>query len=492
MPPDEDVKSPAANPTSNGATTGGPASEGLGKLLNQIGGLDIFEQMRRESELRAAKAKESADMPPADESDLSGDAPLPVSPMPTAAAPTTGTLLTVGDESAPNNYTSLLAACSAAKDGDTIELRYNDRRTERPLILSNVKLTIQAGTGYRPIVVFAPEPAKLIPMKQMVSVSGGQLSVRNVHWELDLPANAPDEWSLFESQHCDLLDFQNCTFTVRGRPPYYSGVSFFDIQAIPGSGTMGMGVGSMDAHIVNIHLSNCVARGEATLLHDADLQSVRLTWNDGLLATSERLIVTEGNSVLPPREPRAEIVLRHVTVMAGNGLVLMTNSQEEPHQMVVDLRCQDCILATTGSAAAVEQRGSAGIEEFSSRFQWGGDNNYFAGFGTFWQIMNSAGPSGSKQFNFDEWKERWRFNSLQQFAGSDSVVWATSPSSGRPYHTHHASDYVLSASAAIAGASDGSNAGAPLPYLPSIPEKSSESSSASGVTSPDRGTPDDD
>lgn len=228
------------------------------------------------------------------------------------------------------------------------------------------------------------------------------------------------------------------------------------------------------------------------MLHDADLQSVRLTWDDGLLATSERLLVTEGNSVQPPREPKAEVVLRHVTVMAANGLVLMTNSQEEPHQMVVDLRCQDCILATTGSAAAVEQRGSAGIEEFSARFQWSGDNDYFAGFGTFWQIMNSAGLTGSKQFNFHEWKDRWQFSSLQQFAGNDAVLWANSPSSDRPYHTHLPSDYVLSASAAIAGASDGSNAGASLPYLPPIPEKSAVSSSARGETTPDRGTLDND
>ncbi len=486
MPADIAPESPADNPTNEG-----PTNEGLGKLLNQIGGLDLFEQMRRESELRAAKAKESPEMPPSDELDLSGEATSPLPPMPAVATPTTGTLLTVGDESAPDNYTSLLAACSAAKDGDTIELRYNGRRIERPLILSNVKLTIQAGTGYRPIVVFAPEPDKPFLTRKMVSVSGGQLAVRNVHWELDLPDGAPDERSLFESQHCDLLDFQNCTFTVRGRPPYYAGVSFFDIRALPGSGTIGMGVGSMDAHVVNIHLSNCVARGEATLLHDADLQSVRLTWNYGLLATSERLLVTEGNSVQPPREPKAEVVLRHVTVMAGSGLVLMTNSQEEPHQMVVDLRCQDCILATTGSAAAVEQRGSAGIDEFSARFQWSGDNDFFAGFGTFWQIMNSAGLTGSKQLNFQEWKDRWQFNSLQQFAGNDAVVWATPPTSGRPYHTHLPSDYVLSPSAAIGGASDGSNAGAPLPYLPSLPEKSAVSSSARSET-PDRGTPDND
>ena len=454
-------------------------SEGLGKLFSTIGldGLDIWEQLRRESERRAAETQKSGGNSSSRDAGPFADA----SPTVALAAPTTtqGDLLTVGDESSANNYTSLLAACTAAHDGDTIELRYNGRRIERPLSISNVRLTIRAGAGYQPVVVFAPDPKQPFGMRQMVSISGGQLLVRGVHWELDLPASAPDERSLFETQHCELLDFENCTFTVRAPPPYYAGVAFFDIKALPGSGTMGMGVGSMDTSVVTINLQNCIARGEATLLRDADLQSVRLTWTDGLLATSQRLLVTEGNSVQPPQEPRADIVLRHVTVVAGSGLVLMTNSQEEPHQMVVDLRASDCILATNNSAPVVEQRGSAGIDEFLSRFQWSGDNDYFRGFGTFWQIMNADGPLSAKQFNFDEWKNRWQFNSLGQFSGTQAVPWASGPSSNRPFHTHVPADYALSSFAPLdvdsarAGAADKSDAGARLAYLPALPRDSS-------------------
>jgi len=200
--------------------------------------LDLVSRMQKEVE--AAQYKQTGGAT-SDELDLTGSA---VDPAPSRPAQGEGQILTVGDDSLPNNYTSLLAACSAAKDGDVVELHFNGSRTERPLALSNVKLTIRAGNGYRPTVVFAPEPDKHFTGAQMVSVSGGQLLVRNVHWELELPANSPTERSLFEAQHADLLDFENCTFTVRSQPPYYGGVVIFDVKSPPGAGTMDMGSGA--------------------------------------------------------------------------------------------------------------------------------------------------------------------------------------------------------------------------------------------------------
>jgi hypothetical protein len=490
---------PGSSPTAPPATQLGP---GLSDLFGSFG-QEFYAEWRKREKNRVAGSNSAdsttsnAGVTPAnsstagssvtstpaatsDELDLSGDASDSPVPMPAAAALVTANVLTVGDDSQPNNYNSLLAACSAAKSGDTIELRYNGRRVERPLVISNTRLTIVAGSGFRPIVVFAPDPGKWFGSTQMVSVAGGQLSVRDVHWEFNLPPNSPNDRSLFETQHCELLDFQNCTFTIRAQPPYYAGVAFFDVKAPPGTGTMDMGGTAADNHVVNINLRNCFARGEATLLRDTDLQPVRFTWTDGLLATSERLFAAEGSSVQPKQEVRAELSLRHVTAMV-NGLVLMTNSQEEPHQLVVDLRCHDSILATTGTAPLVEQRGSAGIDEFLARFAWSGDSIYFQGFNTFQQVMNPSGQAGSKQLNFDQWRERWQYSSTHQFGGQDAVVWATRPSNSRPYHAHLASDYVLdtgaSSNPALGGASDGSDAGARLPYLPVPPESTTSSGS---------------
>ncbi len=276
----------------------------------------------------------------------------------------------------------------------------------------------------------------------MVSVAGGQLVASGIHWELDLPPNSPVVKSLFETRRADLLDFQRCTFTIRGQPLYHAGVAFFDIQAPPGSNSMGMGGTAMEGHVVTINLQNCVARGEATLLRDAELQSVRLTWDNGLLATSERLFVADGDSLLPRQEAHAELVLRSVTVMVGSGLALLTNSLEAPYQLVTDLRCYDCIIATTGSSPLVEQRGSAGIDEFLSQFRWSGVGDYFYGFNVFWQIMSSSSQPPSRQFDFSQWQDHWQFTSSNLSSGRDAVVFEGLPARSRAYHEHVPADYA--------------------------------------------------
>ncbi|MEX0678348.1 MAG: serine/threonine-protein kinase [Pirellulales bacterium] len=387
-------------------------------------------------------------------------------------------VLSVGDEANPGNYTSLHAACSEAKSGDVIELRYNGRRTERPIAISNVNLTIRAGREYQPIVVFQPPPES-IGLKDppvMVSVAGGQLTASNVHWEFELPRNVPGDLALFETRRCDLLEFHNCTLTVRGQTAYNRRVAFFDVKAPPGTGSMNMDASASDAHVVRIHLRNCVARGEATFLRDNDLLSVRLNWDNGLLATSERLFVAEGNALQPHNEKRAELTLNHVTAMVAGGLVLLTNSEEAPYQLMTEVTCDDCILAAAGKPPLVEQRGSDGIDEYQTRFEWRGQHDYFDGFDVFWLIMNSAGQTGSKQLDFNEWKQLWQDQSQIQTAGRNAVVWRQLPGENRPYHAHAPADYALDAratsNAAAGGARDNSDAGCQIDYLPAPPSES--------------------
>jgi serine/threonine-protein kinase len=458
--PAKSPRSESPRPEFAGAETATSSGDAPISNSNAIGGMLDF-LMKQAAEQKQAVGS------PGENAELAGNL---VDPAPSQYPPGDGQVLVVGDASLPNSFTSLLAACSAAKDGDVIELHYNGPRRERPLVLSNVQLTIRAGSGYRPTVVFSPEPDKPFADSQMVRVSGGQLLVKDIHWEFELPATSPTERSLFEAQQADLLDFENCTFTVRSQPPYYGGVVVFDVKSPPGTGTMNIGAtGAMGGQLVKIQLENCVARGEATMLRVNDLQAVRLTWNNGLLAVSDRLLVCEGASLEPRRETAVELVLRHLTAMVGGGLVLMTNSDEDPYQVVVDVRASDSIIATTGSAPLIEQRGSAGVEEFQARFRWSADSVYFHGFNSFWQIMNSAGPGGARQLSFDEWQAWSRFTSRDQFSGPGAVVWSAPPPTNRPFHAHLASDYALnSSSAAVRGASDGGDAGGPLPYLPTL------------------------
>jgi hypothetical protein len=209
------------------------------------------------------------------------------------------------------------------------------------------------------------------------------------------------------------------------------------------------------------------------LLRDNELQSVRLNWINGLLATSDRLFVAGGDSIQPRRDVRAELTLRHVTALVDAGLVLLTNSQEAPFQPMTQVRADDCLFAAAKRPPLVEQRGSDGVDQYRTRFQWSGDNNYFDGFDVFWQITNATGPAGSSQLDFDQWNQLWHPQRSAQMAGRDRIAGAARPSGERPFHTHAPADYALDTLAddnpAAGGASDRQNAGALVPSLPALP-----------------------
>jgi hypothetical protein len=399
-------------------------------------------------------------------------------PAPTKPQMLRGNPLVVGDEAGAHNFASLHAACSNAKSGDVIELRFNGRRFEKPITISNIKLTIRAGQGYQPVIIFRPEiidSVKYLP--SMLSVAGGQLNVSNVHWELDLPRNVPAEWALFETRRAELLQFQRCTFTIRnaslGQTAYHASVAFFDIKAPPGTGTIAMDPTAMEEQIVTLSLQDCLARGEAALLRDNELQAVRLNWDNGLLATSEQLLVAAGGPSQPRQLGHVQLNLRHVTAMIRGGLALLTNREDAPYQLLTEINCDDSIFVSMTKPALIEQRGSDRIEEYATRLQWSGDHDFFDGFEVFWKILNTAAETRSRQHRFEDWQDLWRKQSRWQVAGKNVVRWRALPGAERAFHTHAPNDYALAPEAAdnpaLGGAGDGLDAGCVAKQLPSLP-----------------------
>lgn len=407
--------------------------------------------------------------------------PGPVLNVPPAAREN---VLVVGDEAiGGHTFASLHAACNVAKSGDVIELRFDGRRQERPIVISNIKLTIRAGERYQPVVVFRPEP-DLVPLKYpptMLSISGGQLYVTGVHWELDLPRNVPSDWALFETRGAELLQFQRCTFTIRnaslGQTAYHAGVAFFDIKSPAGAGGMAMDVDAMEQQILTINLQHCLARGEAAFLRANDLQAVRLNWDNGLFASSERLLTTAGGPSQPRQLGHVQINLRHVTAMVLGGLALLINSEDAPYQLLTEINSDDSIIVSTATSPLVEQRGSNSAEEFRSRLQWSGSRDFFDGIDVFWQIQNTAGLSAPKQMRFDDWQTHWGGQSRSQTFRKNHEYWRRLPEAERPFHSHVAGDYELDRSLtnpAIGGGSDGMDAGCLLKQLPTLVAPSSD------------------
>ena len=132
-----------------------------------------------------------------------------------------------------DQFLSLAAACAVAHNGDVIELRFNGPREDRPIKIANLHVTIQAGEGYHPVVVFHPTDADPVKYaRSMFTLAASQFTLTNVAMELHVPRDVPaDNWSLFETCGGEMVRLDRCSLTVRNTSDqgltYQQDVAFF-------------------------------------------------------------------------------------------------------------------------------------------------------------------------------------------------------------------------------------------------------------------------
>ena len=242
--------------------------------------------------------------------------------------------------------------------------------------------------------------------------------------------------------------------------------------------------------LATIELTDCVARGEAVFLCVEDLQPVNLSWENGLLATTEQLLTAGGGQVAPKLDEMLRLELRHVTAEVRGGLCRLSATPANPHQLTVQFTCTDDILITARGVPLVEQEGTAGLDKSRQQFVWKGDRNYYQDVDVFWIMRNMDSRIPPEAMNFEDWKTHWG-TSRENQPSRDRLAWRRAPNADRPLHAHTAGDYSLEDPTFndAAGGAPGFRAYR-LPALPpeSFQERSSPpASSVRGGTVDDRG-----
>lgn len=378
-------------------------------------------------------------------------------------------LLIVGEsDDRGRSFATLQAACSAAKSGDVVELRFNGVRDERPILLSGAKLTIRAGERYTPVVRFRPAEADALKgARSMIALAGGQLTLINVQLEMDLPRNAPDDgWTVLALEQADSLRLERCVVTLRnagvGQAAYHAAAAFIRVAAPPGTPSIMHDLQPEDEHVVNVQLQNCVVRGEGTFLRDEARQGVHLSWDNGWLAVSDRLLAV-GGSMQSRQGGPIDLDLRHVTAVVRGGLALIDDDQMPMNLMPVEIRSADCIFATPALSGAplIEQRTTDPANDYRGRLNWNGDRTWYQGFDVFWRVVDAA--SGDPlQLSFSQWQAAWG-EAHESLAHWGSVRWRTPPAADLPFAMQGPADYVLAndgvEGSPVASASDGRDGG---------------------------------
>ena len=218
-----------------------------------------------------------------------------------------------------------------------------------------------------------------------------------------------------------------------------------------------------------IELVDCIARGEATFLRVEDLQPVRLFWDNGLLATSERLLVAVGGAKIPQTGELLQVDLRHVTAVTRSGLCRLAANQSGPHLLPAQISVADSILLGGAGSALVEQVGDGEIDDFRERIVWNGDRNCYDGFDSFWTIDRLDPETPPDRMGFDAWKSHWG-GERENLPHAGPLAWRKPPPASQPMHRSSPADYALAEESAnnpaVGAASDGRNIGVQAARLP--------------------------
>ncbi len=351
----------------------------------------------------AAPEVNSSSISPAAESVAEESPPLPKG------------LLVVGDgQQGPQRFAKLAEACAAAKNGNTIELRYNGPREELPFVLSDVRVVIRAGDGYRPLVRFRPSDTNPVNYPRgMIKLNGGGLRLAGVALEFDLSHAAPSEnWSLFELQSVESLWFDECSLVVRNASsqggPSHDKVAFVRVDANPRVDMLMPG--TQAAAPVQVTLRNCVALGEAVFAYNPAGQAMGLAWRNGLLATCERLLAVGGSASMEPTETsRVRLDLEQLTVFTRQGLCRIGAPDAVSPSPDVEIRASDCVFASDGNEPAlIDQTGNDQVNRLKAKLHWDAARNVYEGYRTFWKVTSLAASAGeSEVVTYTDWCELW-------------------------------------------------------------------------------------
>lgn len=308
-------------------------------------------------------------------------------------------------------YASLEAACSEAKDGTIIELRYNGRRgtVETPIRLTNKEnVIIRGGVGFRPTIEFAPaESPPSDAESRMITVTGGSLQLANVDLMLSIPERiTADRWAMFCLERPRDLQLQSVVITMQN--PADQPACVIEQKAAPGQGVgnMGMMKNGLPIEPPRVSIFDSLVRGDCDLIVLRDAVSCRYQLKDAVVTLQGALLHANCHTEINNSE--VSLDLDSTTCLVADGLVLTEGvNQLEDHTPPLAITARDNIFWCAPNHSLIAMMDASDLMEMQRRFVWNGDRNQYDSIGVFWQLGGRQGPSQSRQLDFDAWRGYW-------------------------------------------------------------------------------------
>lgn len=311
-------------------------------------------------------------------------------------------------------YDSLEAACSEAKDGTIIELRYNGSRGqyETPIRLTNKEnVIIRSGVGYRPIVEFAPVEPPADAESRMITVTGGSLQLINVDVILTVPERVnANRWAVFSLEQPRELQLRDVTVTLVN--PGNQPACVIEHKAAPGPGVSNMEImkNGTAVEAPRVYISDSLLRGECDLILLKDPVAGRFQLKDAVVAIQGALLHANCQAEISKSETdRVTLDLDSTTCLVSDGLILAEGSNQlMDHTPPMTVTARDNIFWCDPGHPLIAMMDAVDLMEMERRFKWSGDRNHYDAVNIFWQLGGLQGATPAKQLDFDGWRNFWR------------------------------------------------------------------------------------
>jgi serine/threonine protein kinase len=275
---------------------------------------------------------------------------------------------------------------------ETIELRFQEREEEPFTIDLRRSLTIRAGPGFQPEIVFRPNGGRSLSPQPMVKLMGNhRISFEGLHWQVELPYDlSPEfpEYSLFHLNRVDQITLADCTLTFRNES-FAPNASFFSVQA-PRWSALADGQNELEpTRSPSIELHRTIARGQATLVRSVEGLPFWLTWDQGLFASTERMVEVHGLVERWGSEV-VRLSLTHVTAAMEQGLCRVTIDASGPILPAVFIDCRNCVLTHLAARPLIEHIGVASLAAAQDKLRYVGQHVYYEGTETRWRVQDDS------------------------------------------------------------------------------------------------------
>jgi serine/threonine-protein kinase len=400
-----------------------------------------------------------------------GDRENSTRPMPTVASTAESAIAILASEAGPERaFPTLEAACSAAADGNVVELRFNGPRREEPLRITS-KITIRAGRGFHPVLELVPReiPAEGYQTR-MITVTDGSLDLVDVGLVMAVRDDiSTDQWALFSVQRPERIRLQGAAITLhnpRGRPAVMA-----EFKGGLNRSMMDMEMQTSNPSLPpEFELYDCIIRGGGDLFLSKQAEGRRLILNQCIVALDGALLREQGAMDVPNDVPQIDLRIDHVTAVVNSDLVRMESGSQPRKLIPVRISATNNILSTTSTEPLVYIEGNSSPEDLRRLLKWTGQKNFYDRFETFWLVSSADSLGRPGSMDFTSWKRHWGLGT-EVDAHADSISWRRQWNS-KPFSELVPSDFALDASGsnlAVSGANNGTDAGADLELLGKLP-----------------------